>query len=149
MKPHYRTLASVTLAGSLLGSAAAWTDLYTSALPATKEWRRSSLFNPPTLSLPNPPPEHVEATAYCGCPICCGKWSDGFTATGSPATEGFTLAADTNVFPFGTCLAIAGVGERVVEDTGSAIKGNKVDVYFESHEEAKAFGRKLLEVTPC
>jgi 3D (Asp-Asp-Asp) domain-containing protein len=101
--------------------------------------------------LPKLPPTSVVATAYCGCPLCCGKWSTpkAITASGNPASQGFTIAADWKVFPEDTCLVVQGLGKRVVHDTGSAIKGAKIDVYFESHEEAKEFGVKRLEVKPC
>lgn len=137
--------------GLTIGTASAWTEHFTMALPATPEWRNSSLFESPTLVVPKAPPEHVEATAYCACPICCGEWAVnmGLTASGSFAEEGRTIAADTRVFPFSTCLAIAGIGKRVVEDTGSAIKGAKIDIFFASHSDAKEFGRRMVEVTFC
>ena len=84
-------------------------------------------------------------TAYCSCVKCCGK-DDGITASGTQATAGRTIAADINKLPIGTVVFIEGVGERVVEDTGGAIKGNKIDVYFDTHQEALNFGRRTLEV---
>lgn len=123
------------------------------SLPHTKDIRTSSIFAPQTVTLPDLPPEHVIGTAYCPCSICCGKWaegeSEGITASGKPAVEGVTIAADWSVFPKGTCIAIAGIGNRIVQDTGSAIKGAAIDVYFESHDVAKEFGRKRLAVRLC
>jgi 3D (Asp-Asp-Asp) domain-containing protein len=49
----------------------------------------------------------------------------------------------------GTCLSLPWVGERIVEDTGSAITGTRVDVYFDSHAEALRFGRQLLVAGRC
>lgn len=58
-----------------------------------------------------------------------------------------TIAADTNVFPLGTVLFIPGYGFGVVADTGSAIKGNKVDLYYETVEDVYSqWGKKTLDV---
>ena len=118
-------------------------------LPKPTQLLDSWVFKPKVLSVPVAPPEHVVATAYCGCPLCCGKWSDGLTASGAPAEQGITLATDWKVFPKGLCLSFPKLGARKVQDTGRLIKGNKVDVYFDDHEEAKSFGVKVLEVKPC
>ena len=84
------------------------------------------------------------ATAYCGCSYCCGK-SDCITASGTRATEGRTIAADISVFPFGTHLRINGV-DYIVEDCGGGIHGNRLDIYFESHEDALRFGVQTVTV---
>ena len=84
-------------------------------------------------------------TAYCPCVRCCGK-SDGITASGVKAIEGITAATDKSM-PFGTKIYIDGVGERIVQDRGGAIKGNRIDLYFDSHQEALNFGRQTKEVT--
>ena len=83
-------------------------------------------------------------TAYCACKKCCGK-TDGITASGVRAREGVTVAADTSVLPFGTTLLIDN-HEYIVQDVGGAIKGNRIDVYFESHEEALQFGVQYKEI---
>ncbi|MBP2002692.1 uncharacterized protein YabE (DUF348 family)/3D (Asp-Asp-Asp) domain-containing protein [Paenibacillus shirakamiensis] len=64
------------------------------------------------------------------------------TASGSRVTEGRTIAVDTNVIPMGWWVYIEGVGFRRAEDTGSAIKGNIIDVYYDSLRAANDFGRK-------
>ena len=84
-------------------------------------------------------------SAYCSCSQCCGK-SDGITFSGEKAVEGITIAADTRVHPIGTVLYIEGIGERVVQDIGGSIYGNRIDVYFDSHSQALEFGRQQLEV---
>lgn len=85
----------------------------------------------------------IHATAYCACPICCGKWSKyQLTASGTRPFEGVTIAADKNIFPFQTCLDIPKLGKRIVEDTGSAIKMFRIDVYFSDHQNAIVFGFK-------
>lgn len=87
-----------------------------------------------------------ELTAYSNHENSTGKnKSDpdyGITASGAKTKEGITIAADWRVLPKGTRVYIDGVGERIVEDKGGAIKGNKIDVYFESEKEALKFGRK-------
>lgn len=83
-------------------------------------------------------------TAYCPCASCCGK-SNGITASGTKATAGRTIAADTSRFPFGTKLKI---GDTVytVEDTGGAINGNRIDMFCGSHSEALQWGVRYLDV---
>lgn len=81
-------------------------------------------------------------TAYCGCSSCCGK-STGITASGTKATAGRTIAASSQ-YSFGTKIEIQGYGTYVVEDRGGAIQGNRIDMFFSSHSEALAFGRKTL-----
>ncbi|MGE8080701.1 3D domain-containing protein [Peribacillus loiseleuriae] len=58
-----------------------------------------------------------------------------------------TIAADPNVFPIGTVLWIPGYGYGVVADTGSAIKGNKLDLYYDTVQEVyENWGKKTLDV---
>ena len=81
-------------------------------------------------------------TAYCGCEKCCDK-TDRITATGTHAIEGVTIAVDPAVIPYGSLVDIEGIGTfvaAVAADTGGAIKGNKIDIYFERHEDALKFG---------
>jgi 3D (Asp-Asp-Asp) domain-containing protein len=86
----------------------------------------------------------VEATAYCSCVKCCGK-SDGITASGKKAKANHTIAVDKSVIPLGTHIIYNGI-EYVAEDTGGAIKGNRIDIYFDSHEEALKWGRQQIEI---
>lgn len=80
-----------------------------------------------------------KVTAYCPCPKCCGEWADGLTYTETIATEGRTIAVDPDVIPLGSIVEINGTN-YVAEDIGGAIKGNKVDLYFNSHEDALEWG---------
>lgn len=58
-----------------------------------------------------------------------------------------TIAADTRVFPIGSILFIPGYGYGVVADTGSAIKGNKIDLYYETVQDVfQQWGKKEVEV---
>lgn len=84
-------------------------------------------------------------TAYCSCSSCSGPWGTQ-TATGTVTTEGRTVAVDPTVIPYGTVLIIDGYGEFIAEDCGSSVKGNHIDIYFESHEVAKEFGIQYAEV---
>ena len=83
-------------------------------------------------------------THYCACSRCCGK-SDGVTATSTQATAGRTIAVDPKVIPLGTEVIIDGQS-YIAEDTGGAIKGNKIDIYVDSHSEAIQRGRITREV---
>lgn len=59
-----------------------------------------------------------------------------------------TIAADTKYYPFGTRMYVPNYGWGVVEDRGSAIKGpNRIDLYFNSHNEALQWGRRNVPVT--
>lgn len=78
-------------------------------------------------------------TAYCPCELCCGKWSDGLTYTGTVATEDKTIAVDPTVIPLGSTVEINGV-EYIAEDIGGAIKENRIDVFFENHKDALEWG---------
>lgn len=82
-------------------------------------------------------------TAYCPCAKCCGK-SDGITSTGTTATEGRTIAVDPRVIPYGSTVTIyyedGTVHTYTAEDCGGAIKENRIDVFFSSHDVARAFG---------
>lgn len=95
-------------------------------------------------------------TAYCPCEKCCGYWAtvrpadeNGepivYTASGKIAAQGVTVAADTSVLPFGTVLVIGG-HEYTVQDRGGMVKGNHVDIYFDSHEAAKEWGTQYMEI---
>lgn len=66
----------------------------------------------------------------------------GRTATGQKATEGRTIAVDPGVIPLGWWVYIEGIGYRRAEDTGGAVRGSKIDVFFNSYAEAISFGRK-------
>lgn len=83
-------------------------------------------------------------THYCACEKCCGK-SDGITASGTQATAGRTIAADPDVLPMGSVVIIDG-HTYTVEDVGGAIKGKRIDIFMDSHEEALKAGVRTTEV---
>jgi len=69
----------------------------------------------------------------------------GITATGIKAERG-VVAVDPTVIPMGARLYIEGYGYAVAADTGPSIKGNKVDLYYETLAEAKQYGRQSVMV---
>lgn len=91
-------------------------------------------------------------TGYCTCKKCCGKWSPevtgkpASTASGTTPTAGRTVAVDPSVIPLGSTVIIDDVS-YIAEDTGSAVKGNVIDIYFSSHSEACNWGSRYKEVT--
>ena len=106
----------------------------------------------------------LRVTGYCKCGKCCGwrrTWYGrpvvasgpnkgkrkrvGITASGTKAKIG-TIAADTARYPFGTVMSVPGYGYGRVEDRGSAIIGNHIDLFFKSHRDAEAWGNKTLRV---
>jgi 3D (Asp-Asp-Asp) domain-containing protein len=107
----------------------------------------------------------MTTTGYCDCQKCCnwkrnwlfrpviasgpskGKPKDvGITASGSKAKPG-TVAADTGRYPFGTVVHVPGYGYGRVEDRGSAVRGEHLDLFFKSHKEALKWGRRTSRVT--
>lgn len=79
-------------------------------------------------------------TYYCPCSKCCGQWASGITASGTTAEAGRTIAT-SNKYAFGTKMNING-HVYTVEDRGGAIKGNKIDIYVNSHAEALKLGKQ-------
>ena len=79
---------------------------------------------------------------YDACYDCCGK-TDGITASGVKATPNHTIAAPKE-YPFGSKIEIDGI-MYTVEDRGGNINGNCIDIYVNSHEEARQKGRFYAE----
>lgn len=73
--------------------------------------------------------------------------SIGITSSGTEARHG-TIAADLSRFPYGTLVEIPGYGTGRVEDSGSAIRGDHMDLWFPNHDAAMLWGRqrKLVRV---
>lgn len=83
----------------------------------------------------------MQATAYS---------SDGITASGTPTRrerDGYsTIAVDPRVIPLGSRVYVEGYGYAIAEDTGGAIKGSIIDVFFSSESEAQSWGRRSVKV---
>jgi 3D (Asp-Asp-Asp) domain-containing protein len=99
------------------------------------------------------PKKTVVATGYTAGFESTGKHPNhpqyGITFSGVKVKRDLysTIAADTRVFPIGTILFIPGYGFGVVADTGSAIKGNKIDLYYETVEAVyEQWGKKTVDV---
>ena len=89
----------------------------------------------------------VVTSGYCNCPICCGQWSGGPTASGVYPTAAHTIAVDaSNPFvPMGTHVVMNGV-EYVVEDTGPLARyGVQFDVYYDNHQVAQNHGHQTWD----
>lgn len=79
------------------------------------------------------------ATAYSADDPVQGTNST--TATGRRPAKG-VIAVDPKVIPLGTVVEIKDMGFFVAQDTGGKIKGNRIDIYFETKDQAREFGRK-------
>lgn len=90
-------------------------------------------------------------TAYCSCAKCCGKWAYNrpngiiYGAIGEELKEGYSIAVDPSVIPYRTEVIIDGEIYKA-QDCGGAIKGNRIDVYFEDHNDALDFGVQYKEI---
>ena len=76
-------------------------------------------------------------TAYCPCKSCSDNWGRK-TKSGKMATPNHTVAADLTVMNIGDKITINGE-EYVVEDCGAHVKGDHLDIFFDTHEEVEAF----------
>lgn len=86
----------------------------------------------------------MTATAYGPGPLDNGKWNDK-TYMGGTVAKG-VVAVDPAVIPMGTKLWVEGYGYAVAEDQGSAIKGNRIDLAFNTRQEALNYGIKKIRV---
>ncbi|MCM3389379.1 LysM peptidoglycan-binding and 3D domain-containing protein [Ureibacillus chungkukjangi] len=88
----------------------------------------------------------VEATAYtASCEGCTGITSTGINLLENPDAK--VISVDPTVIPLGSKVFVEGYGEAIAGDTGGGIKGNKIDVFIPSKQEAINFGVKQLKVT--
>lgn len=85
----------------------------------------------------------MSATAYYWGPESTGKWADGYTYTGLKATRG-VIAVDPQVIPLGTRVYVDGYGFAIAGDIGSAIKGSKIDLCYDTLAEALQWGRRTV-----
>lgn len=89
---------------------------------------------------------NMEATAYTAdCEGCSGITATGINLKENPDQK--VISVDPNVIPLGTKVHVEGYGNAVAGDTGGAIKGNKIDIFMPSQEDAINFGRKTVKVT--
>lgn len=83
-------------------------------------------------------------TAYCPCNICSEGWGR-HTSSGAIAQANHTVAVDPRIIPIGSKLLINGT-VYTAEDIGGAVKGNHIDVFFDTHAQTKQFGSQNGEV---
>lgn len=87
----------------------------------------------------------VSSTAYtANCNGCSGRTATGFNLKANPNAK--IIAVDPSVIPLGTKVYVEGYGYAIAADTGSAIKGNKIDVFFSSKSAAYRWGRKNVKI---
>jgi 3D (Asp-Asp-Asp) domain-containing protein len=80
----------------------------------------------------------VGATAYCG---------DTITSTGVKPVEGVTIAVDPKVIPYGTKVYIPEFDKVfIAQDCGSAIKGNRIDIFMNSYDDCMNWGYKDITI---
>ena len=97
--------------------------------------------------------EDVTITFYC-CeeyPHICGTGT-GITASGRKVTPYVSCAVDTSIIPLGSTIMIEHNGEMVyfrADDTGSAIRGNRLDIAVPGHQEALNLGVKTADIWWC
>jgi 3D (Asp-Asp-Asp) domain-containing protein len=87
----------------------------------------------------------MSASAYDPGPRSCGRYATGRTACGLRAGYG-VVAVDPRVVRLGSRLYVEGYGYAVAGDKGSAIKGSRIDLGFNTYYEAMRFGRKKVTV---
>jgi 3D (Asp-Asp-Asp) domain-containing protein len=91
----------------------------------------------------------MRVTAYCPCEQCCGEWADGVTSNGHVIEPGDCFVAADSRFAFDTVMLIEGYNKSntvKVFDRGGAIKGNKLDVFFHTHQAALEWGVRYIDV---
>ena len=95
----------------------------------------------------------VRSTAYCLCQKCTGKTPGsagyGHTASGFviiPGQDMKVIAVDPSVIPLGSQVYVEGYGYAIAADTGGAIKGNRIDVYKDTHALALQWGSRTVNV---
>ena len=99
---------------------------------------------------------NFKLTAYSSCSLCCGKWAlnrpidnNGneivYGSIGERLKEEYSIAVDPSVIAYRTEVIINGKVYKA-QDCGSAIKGNRIDVYFDDHQAALNFGVQYAEV---
>jgi 3D (Asp-Asp-Asp) domain-containing protein len=91
----------------------------------------------------------MRVTGYCPCKKCCGRSAKGITASGHKISWGNRFVAAPKNIPFGSEIIIPGYNnEKPVKvlDRGRVIKGNRLDVFYNTHHTAGNWGTKYLNV---
>lgn len=87
----------------------------------------------------------VTATAYTAyCTGCSGVTATGIDLRSNPNQK--VIAVDPNVIPLGSRVWVEGYGEAIAGDTGGAIKGNKIDLFIPSQQDALNYGVQTVDI---
>ena len=87
----------------------------------------------------------VTATAYTAyCTGCSGTTAYGIDLRANPNQK--VIAVDPKIIPLGTKVWVEGYGEAIAGDIGGAIKGNKIDVFIPSYDNAMEWGVKKVKL---
>jgi 3D (Asp-Asp-Asp) domain-containing protein len=98
-------------------------------------------------SAPAPPPAPAPATSGQKMTVSAtGYCLRGTTATGIPVAWG-VIAVDPTLIPLGTKMFVPGYGQGVAADTGSAVKGSVIDLWFPTCAQAIQWGRRTVTIT--
>lgn len=84
------------------------------------------------------PMGRFKLTAYCPCEECSEGWGRR-THSGASAQSNHTVAADLSVMNLGDWITIDGKKYKV-EDSGGGVRGDHIDIFFDTHEEVEEFG---------
>ncbi|WP_349409055.1 ubiquitin-like domain-containing protein [Pseudalkalibacillus sp. SCS-8] len=88
---------------------------------------------------------YVTSTAYTAfCTGCSGITTTGYNLRANPNAK--VIAVDPSVIPLGSKVWVEGYGYATALDTGGAIVGNKIDVFFSSKSAARSWGRKTVRI---
>ncbi|PAC33791.1 hypothetical protein CEJ87_15925 [Caldifermentibacillus hisashii] len=88
---------------------------------------------------------YVSSTAYtASCNGCSGKTATGIDLHANPGAK--IIAVDPSVIPLGTKVYVEGYGYAIAADTGTRIKGNKIDVFFASQSDAYRWGQRTVKI---
>ena len=139
-------LCAITIIVGISYARGARIPLLSATLPET-----TSPDSSPSIAEPSGQWETVtmRVTAYCACKKCCGKFADGKTANGHKIQRNDVFVAADKMYPFGTEVIVPGYNNDKpvkVFDRGRVIRGNRLDVFFNSHKTAREWGVKYLEV---
>lgn len=85
-----------------------------------------------------------QLTGYCPCYGCSEGWGR-HTSTGKLASSNHTIAVDPRVIPYGSRVMIDGV-IYTAEDCGGGVKGNHIDIFYDTHAETRQHGTQYKEV---
>lgn len=104
---------------------------------------RAQAIQAETTSAPEPPPASAPGTITV---TATGYSLPGHTSTGLPVGYG-VVAVDPSIIPLGSRMTVPGYGEGVAADTGSAVSGSTIDLWFPTLADALAWGRRTVTIT--